>query len=133
VVKRRKAATLATFRAGTRRQSGEGLRIGTVRYLPRGVAKRDYAARDYFDVWFPTLAPSRELIRWLRSQPWTPALQRAFAARYRREMSAPEAARALELLAAIAKQTPISIGCYCEDESRCHRSVLRELIKKAAL
>jgi uncharacterized protein YeaO (DUF488 family) len=124
--------TLGTFRIGTPRQSGEGLRLGTVRYLPRGVPKRDYARRDYFDVWFPTVAPSRELIRWLRSRPWTPAVQRAYEARYRREMRAPEAARALELLAAISKHTPISIGCYCDDESRCHRSVLHRLINQAA-
>jgi len=127
-----KAATLGTFRIGTPRQPGEGLRIGTVRYLPRGVPKRDYAARDYFDVWFPTLAPSGERIGWLRSRPWTPAVQRTFEARYRREMRAPEAAHALGLLNAVAKHTPISIGCYCEDESRCHRSVLHKLIKQAA-
>lgn len=86
-----KASRLGTFCIATPRRAGEGLRIGTVRYLPRGVPKRDYATRDYFDVWFQTVAPSRELIRWLRSRPWT---------------RAPEAARALELLAAISKQTP---------------------------
>ena len=119
---------IGTFRIGMARGVGEGLRIGTVRFVPRGVAKRDYAGRDYFDVWFPTVAPSRALVRWLKSQPWSPAVQRRYEARYRREMRRPDAARAIELLAAIAQHARISIGCYCEDERRCHRSLLLDLI-----
>jgi len=126
------ALRLGTFRIATPRRPGEGLRVGTVRFLPRGVAKRDYARRDYFDVWFPTVAPSRTLVGWLKSRPWSPAVQHRYAARYRREMRAPDAARALELLAAVAQRTPISVGCYCEDERRCHRSILLELIRAAA-
>jgi len=120
---------IGAFRIGTARAAGEGLRIGTVRFVPRGVAKRDYAARDYFDVWFPTVAPSRALVRWLKSQAWSPAVQRRYEARYRREMRRPDAARAIELLAAIARHAAISIGCYCEDERRCHRSILLDLLR----
>jgi len=123
------ALKLGTFRVGTRRRRSEGLRIGTVRFLPRGVLKRDDARRDYFDVWFPAVAPSRGLVGWLKSRTSSPAVQRRFAARYRREMQTADAARALELLAAIAQRTPISVGCYCEDEHRCHRSIPLELIR----
>lgn len=125
-------AQIRTYRAGSPRQPGEGLRIGTVRFLPRGVPKRDWARRDYFDVWFPNLAPSRELIRWYKQQPWSPAVQRRFFARYERELRVPEAARALDLLAAVAARTPISVGCYCEDERRCHRSALVRRLGAAA-
>src|SRR5512143_154895 len=119
---------IATYRAGTPRRPGDGLRIGTVRFLPRGVPKRDWARRGYFDVWFPNLAPSRELIRWFKAQPWSPVVQRRFFARYERELRAPEAAHALELLAAVAARTPITVGCYCEDERQCHRLVLARRI-----
>jgi uncharacterized protein YeaO (DUF488 family) len=122
-------ARLRTFRAGSARPRSEGLRIGTVRFLPRGVPKKDYARLDYFDVWLPLLAPSRDLIRRARPGEWSDDSWRKFAAAYRREMSATDARQAIRLLARLAERTPIAIGCYCDDESRCHRSVLRELIE----
>ena len=121
---------LRTYQIGTPRKRGEGLRIGTVRYLPRGVRKRDYARLDYFDVWFPAAAPSRELVSWLRAdveKRWD-----RFVGRYRNEMKRAEARQAIKLLAEVAKRTPISIGCYCTNEHRCHRSILRKLIEEAA-
>jgi uncharacterized protein YeaO (DUF488 family) len=123
---------LSTYRLGSTRQPGEGLRIGTVRFLPRGVRKQDYASQNYFDVWFPLVAPSADLIRWYRSQPsTTDATWKTFVRRYTREMRHADARQALELLAKVAQQTPIAIGCYCEDENQCHRSVLAGLISEA--
>ena len=119
---------LATYRYGTPRKRGEGLRIGTTRYLPRGVKKKDYAKGDYFDVWFPLVAPSRELIAWFRDGDRTTA---DFYRRYRKEMSATDARQAIALLAELAKRTPIAVGCYCEEESRCHRAELARLIRAA--
>lgn len=124
--------TKLQFRAvqlGTPRDPEEGLRIGTVRFLPRGVHKQDYAKQDFFDVWLPTLAPSRELLSQVKHEGLS--LSRFFA-RYRAEMSETEPRQTIELLAEMAKRTPISVGCYCEDESQCHRSVLAELIRQAA-
>jgi uncharacterized protein YeaO (DUF488 family) len=125
---------LGTFRAGTPRKRLEGLRICTVRFLPRGVKKEDYARLDYFDVWFPLLAPSAELIKWFRSQEGRSDTVRwsKFKQRYVSEMNKTDARQAIKLFAELAKSTPLSIGCYCEDESFCHRSILRELIKTAA-
>jgi uncharacterized protein YeaO (DUF488 family) len=123
---------LRTFEIGTPRKRGEGIRVGTVRYLPRGVRKEEYAQRDLFDVWFPLLAPSKELIRRLKSSEITTARWSEFARSYERElMRNADARQALVLLAELAKRTPIAIGCYCTDESRCHRSVLRALINEA--
>jgi uncharacterized protein YeaO (DUF488 family) len=103
------------------------LRLGTVRRPPRGVPKTQFAKRDYYDVWLPILAPSQELVTLgLRSQDdksW-----RVFERRYRAEMGAPDAARTLDLLAALSRQTNFSVGCYCENEGRCHRSILRKLL-----
>ncbi len=113
---------------GTRRAPGEGLRIGTVRRPPRGVCKDKYAALDYFDVWLPELAASAPLVSWARSQPFTPRRWADYARRYRREMRQPAARRLVALLAALSSQTNFSVGCYCEDETRCHRSLLRELL-----
>ncbi len=114
-------------RLGTDRIEGEGLRIGTVRRPPRGVPKSEFAARHFYDVWFPNLAPSEELLkRGQRAE--TEREWRAFARRYRGEMSGPDARRTLDLLAALSHQANFSVGCYCEDESRCHRSLLRELL-----
>lgn len=114
-------------RLGTKRASGEGLRVGTVRRPPRGVRKRDYATRDFYDVWLPELAPSPTLVKQALKandeRAW-----RSFEKRYRAEMKRPEAARLLDLLAALSRQTDLAVGCYCEDERRCHRSVLRELL-----
>lgn len=119
---------------GTPRKPSEGLRVGTVRFLPRGVKKEDYARLDYFDVWFPLLAPSSELLKWLKSREW--ASEQAgwskFKERYTAEMKKTDARQAIKLLAELVKSTPVSIGCYCENESACHRSILRELIDAAA-
>lgn len=119
---------LRVVRLGTPRERGEGLRLGTVRRLPRGVKKADYAKRDFFDLWLPELAPSEKLVKSafrkeLTSQEW-----RRFAAAYRREMSQPAPQRLLAVLAALSRQADLSVGCYCEDESRCHRSLLRALL-----
>jgi uncharacterized protein YeaO (DUF488 family) len=92
------------------------------------VKKSDYAARDFFDVWLPNLAPSEALLKWARSEPMTEKRWNAFERRYRAEMARPESRRLLELLAALSHQTDFSVGCYCEDESRCHRAVLGELM-----
>jgi uncharacterized protein YeaO (DUF488 family) len=115
-------------RLGTPRDPGEGLRIGTVRRPPRGVRKRDYAARDYFDVWLPELAPSASLVSSALSKPFTPQRWAVFQRQYRREMLQPAAQRLIALLAALSSQTNFSVGCYCEDETRCHRSLLRKLL-----
>jgi uncharacterized protein YeaO (DUF488 family) len=114
-------------RLGSARGANEGLRIGTVRRPPRGVPKTQFASRNWYDVWFPTLAPSVETMK-LAQRASTPAQWAAFVKRYRTEMAAPEAGRALDLLAALSQCCDFSVGCYCEDESRCHRSVLRALL-----
>jgi len=114
-------------RLGSERRAGEGLRIGTVRRPPRGVAKSAFASRNFYDVWFPNLAPSEALLkRALRIQ--TEREWRAFARAYRAEMKTPENRRTLDLLAALSHHASFSVGCYCADESRCHRSLLRELL-----
>jgi uncharacterized protein YeaO (DUF488 family) len=114
-------------RLGSPRQPGEGLRIGTVRRPPRGVPKAEFARRDFYDVWLPALAPSAALVR--EGQSATDAKGwAAFARRYRAEMAAPDASHLLDLLAALSHSAAMSVGCYCEDESRCHRSVLRALL-----
>jgi uncharacterized protein YeaO (DUF488 family) len=113
---------IRVVRLGSPRAKGEGLRLGTVRRPPRGVKKTDYAKRDFYDLWLPDLAPSARLVK---------KAQRdfdGFAKAYRREMARPAAQQLLELLARLSHQTELSVGCYCEDESRCHRSVLRELL-----
>lgn len=114
-------------RLGEPRTPGEGLRIGTVRRPPRGVPKSEFAARDYYDTWLPELAPTQELVsRAMAAE--TEKDWQAFVRSYRKELAAPQARHLLELLAALSHQTDIAVGCYCEDESRCHRSVLRELL-----
>ena len=114
-------------RLGTPRVHGEGLRIGTVRRPPRGVPKAEYATRDFYDVWLPNVAPSESLVRSaLRAE--DDRAWRAFTRAYRAEMSRPEASRILDLLAALSHVTDLSVGCYCEDERRCHRSVMRDLL-----
>jgi uncharacterized protein YeaO (DUF488 family) len=113
---------------GTPRKPGEGLRIGTVRRPPRGVPKEDFARLDYYDVWFPNLSPSAELVKEALAAESERAWG-AFARKFRREMSAPERSRELDLLAALSHKTNVALGCYCQNEGRCHRSVLRELLK----
>jgi uncharacterized protein YeaO (DUF488 family) len=113
---------------GTPRKPGEGLRLGTVRRPPRGVKKGDFGRRDFYDVWFPNLSPSARLVK----EALAAADQRAWAAfsrKFRREMSAPDRSRELDVLAALSHRTNLSLGCYCPDESRCHRSLLRELLE----
>jgi uncharacterized protein YeaO (DUF488 family) len=118
-------------RLGTPRLAGEGLRVGTVRRPPRGVRKEDHAARDFYDVWLPELAPTAELVSWAMVEPMTGKRWSAFARRYRSEMATPAARHLIELLAAMSKESDLSVGCYCEGESRCHRALLRELLAEA--
>ncbi|KVD09882.1 DUF488 domain-containing protein [Burkholderia ubonensis] len=112
---------------GSPRAAGEGLRIGTVRRPPRGVPKAEFASRDYYDVWLPTLSPTPELVAQAQAAA-TDADWRAFARKFRAEMNRGDAPKVLDLLAALSATTQFSIGCYCENESRCHRSILRELL-----
>jgi uncharacterized protein YeaO (DUF488 family) len=115
-------------RLGTPRAAGEGLRLGTVRRPPRGVPKAQYASRDFYDVWLPELAPSEELLKaGLGAEDAT--AWRKFVQRFRAEMKRPAAARLLGLLAAFSQHVDFSLGCYCANEARCHRSVLRELLR----
>jgi uncharacterized protein YeaO (DUF488 family) len=118
---------IRVVRLGSPRAKDEGVRIGTVRRPPRGVPKSEFARQDWYDVWFPTLAPSVATMK-LGQQAATPAQWSAFTRRYRTEMAAPESSHAITLLAALSHQSDFSVGCYCEDESHCHRSVLRELL-----
>jgi len=116
-------------RLGSPRTQGEGLRLGTVRRPPRGVPKAKFASRNFYDVWLPDLAPSETLVKQAQhasdERAW-----RAFAKRYRAEMKRPEAKRLLALLAALSHRTDLSVGCYCAIEARCHRSVLKELLRE---
>ena len=118
-------------RLGTPRASGEGVRLGTVRRPPRGVKKSDFGRLDYFDVWLPDLAPSAPLFKFATSEPLTDKRWAAFAKKYRAEMKAPAAQRLIALLAALSKDGSFSVGCYCENQARCHRSLLRELLRDA--
>ena len=105
-----------------------------MRRPPRGVRKSDYARRDFYDAWLPDLSPSRKLVGWALAAPWTDSRWKRFERGYRREMSDPRAARLIELLAVLSRHTNFSVGCYCEDERRCHRSLLRDLlVAKGAL
>ena len=122
--------TVHVVRLGSERRPGEGLRIGTVRRPPRGVPKADFARRNFYDVWLPTLAPSEALLKQALAavanddeRGW-----RLFVRRYRAEMKSPDARALLDTLAALSHHGDFSVGCYCPDESRCHRSILRELL-----
>jgi uncharacterized protein YeaO (DUF488 family) len=119
--------TLRIVRLGSPRSEDEGLRIGTVRRPPRGVPKAEFAARDWYDVWFPNLAPSVETMK-LAHAATTPGQWAAFTRKYRAEMSTPDNVHAIELLAALSQRSNFSVGCYCEDEAHCHRSLLRSLL-----
>jgi len=128
--------TIHIVRLGSPRRQGEGTRIGTVRRPPRGVPKSEFASRDWYDVWFPNLSPSPELVkRALASQADLGAVGErewaAFTRGYRAEMARPENAHAIALLAALSQQSDFSVGCYCENEARCHRSILRGLLRDA--
>ena len=116
-------------RLGTAKARNEGVRLGTVRLLPRGVKQQDYAKLNYFDVWLPELSPSRALVSYAQAKPWTDARWAAFTRRYLGEMRRPEARRLIALLAALSTQAKFSICCYCENPLRCHRSLLGELLR----
>jgi uncharacterized protein YeaO (DUF488 family) len=120
---------IRVVRLGSERTKGEGVRVGTVRRPPRGVPKSEFAKRDFYDVWLPQLSPSAPLVaRALAAK--TEREWNTFVKAYRREMNAPDAARVLDLLAAMSASTAFSVGCYCEEEARCHRSVLRALLRE---
>jgi uncharacterized protein YeaO (DUF488 family) len=125
--KKEGSMSVRIIRLGTDRIEGEGLRIGTVRRPPRGVPKSDFASKNWYDVWLPNLSPSPETKKLgknvKREKEWL-----GFEKKYRAEMAKPENARILELLAALSHQTNFSVGCYCKDESRCHRSILKKLL-----
>jgi uncharacterized protein YeaO (DUF488 family) len=120
---------ISIVRLGSPRRSDEGLRLGTVRRPPRGVAKSRFAELDYYDVWLPNVAPSQELVtvglRATDDRTW-----KQFERRYRAEMKAPDASRVLDLLAALSHHTNVSVGCYCENPNRCHRSILGDLLRE---
>ena len=119
--------TIRIVRLGSPRHKDEGIRIGTVRRPPRGVPKAEFATQNWYDVWFPNLAPTVETLK-LGQAAATPAQWAKFAAKYKAEMSSPEATHSLELLAALSRSSNFSVGCYCEEEAHCHRSVLRALL-----
>jgi len=119
--------SIRIVRLGTARAGGEGLRIGTVRRPPRGVPKTEFASQNWYDVWYPNLAPSAETMK-LGQEAETPAQWNAFMRKYKAEMAEADASRSLDLLAALSHSTAFSVGCYCEEESRCHRSLLRSLL-----
>jgi uncharacterized protein YeaO (DUF488 family) len=116
---------------GSPRTPGEGLRLGTVRRPPRGVKKDDFARRDFFDLWLPDLAPSAGLFAFAKAAPWTDQRWAAYAKKYRAEMRAPAAQRLIALLAALSAHADFSVGCYCADQARCHRSLLGALLQNA--
>jgi len=121
--------SITVVRLGSARARGESLRVGTVRRPPRGVPKAKFAAENWYDVWLPELSPSEATVK-LGQKAETDAQWNAFARRYEKEMSAAGPGRLLDLLAALSHGTDFSVGCYCEDEARCHRSVLRRLLKE---
>jgi uncharacterized protein YeaO (DUF488 family) len=120
--------SIRVVRLGTPRAKSEGLRIGTVRRPPRGVPKSEYASRNFYDVWYPNLSPSETLLK--NTDPHDDKSWKTFKRRFLAEMKEPEARRSLDLLAALSHQANLSVGCYCEDESRCHRSILRALLEQ---
>jgi uncharacterized protein YeaO (DUF488 family) len=122
---------IRVIRLGSPRLPNEGLRLGTVRRPPRGVRKESYASEDYFDLWLPDLAPSAPLVSWALSEAFTEKRWARYAKSYRQEMKRPEARRLIALLAALSSASDFSIGCYCENESRCHRSLLRDILVEA--
>jgi len=122
--------SIRIVRLGTPRAPDEGLRVGTVRRPPRGVPKTEFASQDWYDVWYPNLAPSVEAMKQAQEaqKAESPAQWNAFVRKFKAEMAEPDASRSLDLLAALSHGTSLAVGCYCEEESRCHRSVLRSLL-----
>jgi uncharacterized protein YeaO (DUF488 family) len=119
--------SIRIVRLGSAREEGEGLRVGTVRRPPRGVPKSEYATRDIYDVWLPNLSPSEQLLKEAQAAQDEASWSR-FTRKFRAEMNQSESSKILDLLAALSHQTNLSVGCYCKDENRCHRSILRELL-----
>ena len=119
--------TVHIVRLGTKRIPNEGIRIGTVRRPPRGVPKSEYSAQNWYDVWFPNLSPSLQTLK-LGQNAKNENEWKSFLRKFRAEMATPENSRTLDLLAVLSHQSNFSIGCYCADEQRCHRSVLRALL-----
>jgi uncharacterized protein YeaO (DUF488 family) len=122
---------LHVVRLGTPRSPNEGIRLGTVRRPPRGVPRRDFARRDFYDVWLPELAPSAPTVSWALAEPGTPARWRRYERIYLKEMATPAARHLIALLAALSKTTNLAVGCYCADASHCHRSLLARLLEDA--
>lgn len=130
----KKRLKLSTFQIGTPAKRGQGLRLGTVRYPPRGVRKSEYVELGLFDVWLPSVAPSRALLQRFRAGGYSAAAFRKFCASYERELlGTAEGRQTVEFLALLATRIPISIGCHCSDERRCHRSQLKKMIERAAM
>jgi uncharacterized protein YeaO (DUF488 family) len=125
---------IRVIRLGSPREEGEGIRIGTVRRPPRGVLKEDFGKLNYYDVWLPQLSPSAELVSWIKKSPDSTSNWKQFKQRFMRELSTPDNQRLLDLMAAFSKRVNFSIGCYCEDENKCHRAILKKvLIERGAV
>ena len=122
---------IRVVRLGSPRVKGEGVRLGTVRRPPRGVRKAEFASRDFYDVWLPELAPSGDVVSEALSQAWTDASWRRFTRTYHKQMRQSHAQHLITTLAALSHQTNFSVGCYCEDATRCHRTLLKELLRDA--
>ena len=122
---------IRVVRLGQPRAESEGIRLGTVRRPPRGVKKSDFARDDWYDVWLPDLAPSAQLVSWATAEAWTDGRWKRFRREYLREMKTPSTQRLIQVLAALSQNSNFSVGCYCDDESRCHRSLLREILVEA--
>jgi uncharacterized protein YeaO (DUF488 family) len=120
---------ITVTRLGSPRGEKEGIRIGTVRRPPRGVAKADFAKLDYYDVWLPQLSPSAKLVSWIKDSQGSASEWKRFEQKFLRELSALDTQRLIDVLVAFSKRVDFSIGCYCEDESKCHRSILRKVFK----
>ena len=121
---------ITVVQLGCPRQPNEGIRIGTVRRPPRGVRKADYAGLNFYDTWLPQLAPSARLLSWIKKSPDMASRWKQFEKQYLRELSSPDNLRLLDLLSALSRQTNFSIGCFCEDETKCHRSTLMKILKQ---
>lgn len=122
---------IRVVRLGAPRAKDEGVRLGTVRRPPRGVPKAEFATRDFYDVWLPELAPSGDVLAEALSRPWTDASWRRFTRTYQKQMREPHAQHLIAMLAALSHQTNLAVGCYCEEPSRCHRTLLKELLRAA--
>ena len=123
--------SIRVVRLGTPRAANEGVRFGTVRRPPRGVKKTSFSSQNWYDVWLPDLAPSAQLVSWALADPWTDSRWKRYTREYLREMKSPSNQRLLQVLASLSRDANFSVGCYCENETRCHRSLLRELLAEA--